>query len=42
MIAAATGNHDQARRHLSEALTINPHFDLLHAPNAATTLQDLN
>lgn len=42
MIAAATGNHDQARHYLSEALTINPRFDLLQAPNAAEALRALN
>lgn len=42
MIAAATGNHDQARHYLDEALTINPSFDLLQAPTAVRTLQSLN
>lgn len=42
LIAAATGNNDQARRYLSEALTINPHFDVLQAPHALDVLTDLS
>ena len=41
MIAAATGNTDQARQLLSEALTINPNFDVLQAPRASETLRQL-
>ncbi|MDX1522104.1 MAG: tetratricopeptide repeat protein [Anaerolineae bacterium] len=41
MIAHALGNTAEAERLLTEALTINPHFDLLQAQAAQTTLEQL-
>lgn len=41
MIEAAAGNHADARMLLSEALAINPHFDVIDAPVAAETLAGL-
>ncbi|MEM7118034.1 MAG: tetratricopeptide repeat protein [Chloroflexota bacterium] len=41
MIAAAQGKKEVAQTHLAEALSINPHFDLLQAPIAQTTLEQL-
>ena len=40
-IEARLGLHDQARAHLAEALTINPHFSVLHAPEARRALTAL-
>lgn len=42
MIAHAQGRTADARRLLSEALTINPYFDLLQAPIARATLEELH
>lgn len=42
IIAAAVGNNDQAHGYLSEALAINPHFDVLQAPHALEVLTTLN
>jgi tetratricopeptide (TPR) repeat protein len=41
MIAAAQGNDSAAVELLDEALTTNPHFDLLQADMARATLQEL-
>jgi tetratricopeptide (TPR) repeat protein len=41
MIAAARGDTAAAVTHLRHALDLNPHFDLLHAPQAAATLATL-
>ena len=41
MIANAQGRTGEARRLLSEALRLNPHFDLLMAPIAMATLDEL-
>lgn len=41
MIAAAQGNTEQARQHLSHALELNPHFDFLQAQIAQETLATL-
>ncbi|WP_329100892.1 tetratricopeptide repeat protein [Micromonospora sp. NBC_01699] len=40
-IHEALGNRDQARRDLSTALAINPHFDILQAPIARELLDSL-
>jgi tetratricopeptide (TPR) repeat protein len=40
-IAHALGNEDAARDHLQQALTINPHFSVRHAPRAQSLLNDL-
>jgi len=40
-IEAGLGLRDQARAHLAEALTINPHFSVLHAPEARKALTAL-
>lgn len=37
-IEAGLGLRDQARAHLAQALTINPHFSVLHAPEARQAL----
>jgi tetratricopeptide (TPR) repeat protein len=42
MIARAQGRTADARRLLSEALTVNPYFDLLQAPIARATLEGLH
>lgn len=42
MIAAATGNTNQARQLLNQALAINPNFDVLQAPLATDALRQLN
>lgn len=41
MIARALGRTEQARAYLAEALRINPHFSLLHAPAARAALTAL-
>jgi len=41
MIAAAQGNTEQAKQHLSHALELNPHFDFLQAQIAQETLASL-
>ncbi|MBI4260138.1 MAG: tetratricopeptide repeat protein [Actinobacteria bacterium] len=41
VIALAAGRHALARRWLAEALAINPHFHVLHAPVAARLLAEL-
>ena len=41
MIALHLGNQVQAREYLDQALTINPHFSILHADQARKTLQTL-
>ena len=41
MIAAARGDTAAAGAHLQHALDLNPSFDFLHAPRAATTLATL-
>jgi len=41
MIAQAQGDSAEAKRLLTEALAINPHFDLLQASVAQTTLKQL-
>ena len=41
MIATKLGHTGAARRHLSAALGINPHFSFLHAPTAMKTLEEL-
>lgn len=38
MIAQARGDRAATQQHLTEALRINPHFSLLHAPEARTAL----
>jgi tetratricopeptide (TPR) repeat protein len=40
-IARARGDNDAARAHFEEALRINPHFSLLHAPAARAALDEL-
>ena len=40
-IAKARGDREGARRHFGEALAINPHFSLLHAPAARAALAEL-
>jgi len=42
MIARAQGHTAEARRFLSEALRINPYFDLLQAPRARTALDEMS
>ncbi len=41
MIYRALGEEKQAEQMLSQALAINPHFDLIQAPIARSTLSDL-
>jgi tetratricopeptide (TPR) repeat protein len=41
MIELASGQRDAARRHLSTALKINPHFDRAQAPQAVAALTSL-
>ena len=41
MIESALGNRDAAISYLQQALTINPHFSLLFAPQAQTELSRL-
>ncbi|MAU00469.1 MAG: hypothetical protein CL608_25280 [Anaerolineaceae bacterium] len=41
MIAAAQGDTNQAKQHLSHALELNPHFDFLQAKIAQETLESL-
>ncbi|CAN5554871.1 hypothetical protein BH10CHL1_BH10CHL1_42260 [soil metagenome] len=41
MIAAALGDKVKAREHLNLALTINPNFSLLYAPQAQAKLKEL-
>ena len=41
MIYWALGENKQAEQMLSQALAINPHFDLMQAPIARSTLTDL-
>jgi tetratricopeptide (TPR) repeat protein len=41
VIEAALGQDDAARRSLSRALRINPHFSVLHAPRAEQLLAEL-
>jgi len=41
MIALRLGERDQAQTYLSQALSLNPHFSLLYAGEAAQTLQEL-
>ena len=41
MIAAAANDRVSAQKHLQEALSYNPHFDLLQAPIAVATLEKL-
>jgi tetratricopeptide (TPR) repeat protein len=41
MIALKLGDESQAREYLEQALTINPHFSILHAEEARMTLQRL-
>lgn len=41
MIALKLGDKQQARLYLEEALTINPHFSILHAQEARSTLEKL-
>jgi tetratricopeptide (TPR) repeat protein len=40
LIQAALGNKAEARKQLYQALSINPHFDPVHAPRASALLQD--
>jgi tetratricopeptide (TPR) repeat protein len=40
-IEAGLGLHVQAKAHLAQALTINPHFSVLHAPEARQALTAL-
>jgi len=42
MIAEAAGKPDEARRSLAEALEVNPHFSLAHAPTAREVLARLS
>jgi tetratricopeptide (TPR) repeat protein len=42
MIAAATGDRVTAMKRLQEALSMNPHFDVLHAPLAVKKLEELS
>jgi len=41
MIELALGRRDDARKHLSDALRINPHFDRVQAPKATAALTSL-
>ena len=41
MIAAAQGNSEQAKTHLTTALALNPHFDFYQVQIAQETLDDL-
>jgi tetratricopeptide (TPR) repeat protein len=41
MIRLALGDRDAARRELQAAVDLNPHFSILHAPQAARTLASL-
>lgn len=41
IIAASSGDDEQAARFLTDALSINPHFDVGYAPHAARTLEVL-
>lgn len=41
MIQKALGDHEAARRSLTSALTLNPHFSTLHAPTARAALDEL-
>ncbi len=41
MIAEALGDNAAAREHLEQALAINPHFSVRHAPIARATLEKL-
>lgn len=41
MIAAAQGNHAEAKQHLTQALELNPHFDFQQAQIAQKTLDSL-
>jgi lipoprotein NlpI len=41
MIYKSLGENEQSVQMLSQALAINPHFDLLQAPIARSTLIDL-
>jgi Flp pilus assembly protein TadD len=41
MIAAALGDKAKAREHLNLALSINPNFSLLYAPEAQAKLKEL-
>jgi tetratricopeptide (TPR) repeat protein len=38
MIAAGAGDHEQARTYLTQALSLNPHFDPIHSPKAREAL----
>ena len=42
MIAAAAGDRSAARKHLQKALSLNPRFHPLHAPEAHRTLDSIN
>lgn len=42
VIAAANNDSDAARRWLTQALAINPNFDVIYAPDATTTLENLS
>jgi tetratricopeptide (TPR) repeat protein len=41
MIRLAQGSRDAARRYLRSSIALNPHFSILHAPEAARTLARL-
>jgi Tfp pilus assembly protein PilF len=41
MIALQLDNEAQAREYLEQALEINPHFSVLYADEARTTLEEL-
>ena len=41
MIELSLGQRDDARRELTRALAINPHFSVLHAPKAVAALTSL-
>lgn len=41
MIAYRLGQRDRARDYLTQALTINPHFSILYADQAQSTLEEL-
>lgn len=41
MIQYRLGNEAQAREHLSFALSLNPHFSILHSSLAQQTLSEL-
>jgi Tfp pilus assembly protein PilF len=41
MIALKLGDETQARDYLERALSINPHFSILYAPEAQKTLKML-